>query len=783
MDAVTTQSGMRRSTRVRACIPLTITSLDSAVAFSEQSETVLVSANGCVIRSSSPVKLGTPVRLQVGRDQRETTARVVFCQALGGEKASWVIGLDLKEPGNVWGLKSCPADWARYESKSDAPDAAMNSKAKMAFWPLASPASAVKSAERAKVSDPERQKQFEAQQANIAALEERLSALESMSKNKPAETSLDSVTEQLRRQLAEFQQTIEAKLREQLQATLARSSQEQSSTTATLAKLEARLAALETLPKSIEKQSAANLEWLQTSFRKEVAEMQASTVTQAREELMALVETALAESSSSAARVSAKLEQRVAALESAADQLSRHVADGDAEPSDHSQPSNSEIAQAIKRLQEELSIIRQKAGDAQEIRAAVAEQFAHLPSEIQAHAQAAFQQLQDEARSELQQLIAQAGAKFDQESERHAALQAAAETLQKDIDGARASLESSLQLIPERIHEPIAGAVQQALAHARADISGEIAQELEKLRECRTEFSEQLAGANESLRNERETITAEMRQAARTREDLSVWLKEQQDLWATQTRANFEQLAAKQSEYAAQLRRELEECTRHLSAKSAAIAEENVKADIEDAISRAHASLDQRLGPTLDRGSRLSQELSTLVETLRAHAERYDAQVRALAQERVELETWIAQHSARFQESFNSALLETTGHIKGKLQLAVEMIEQPVEKLRLATARELQEEANRQATEIRKSSNEAAERLHELRRAIETSVRDSLRAQAAETCSVAGRQMAQLAQNTVQEWLSSLAKNLETIRGTVSQRRQEADSSESAPAQ
>jgi hypothetical protein len=185
----------------------------------------------------------------------------------------------------------------------------------------------------------------------------------------------------------------------------------------------------------------------------------------------------------------------------------------------------------------------------------------------------------------------------------------------------------------------------------------------------------------------------------------------------------------------------------------------------------------------VDRAGRLSQELPTLIETLRAAGERYEAQACALAQKRDEVETWIAQRSADFQKSFEDALLETSGHIKGRLQLAVEMIEQPMDKLRLGATRELQELANRQATEIRKVCDEATGGLQELRRAIETSVRESLRAQAAETCSVAGRQMAQLAQNAVEEWLSALAKNLESIRGSVSQRPQEADSSESAPAQ
>jgi hypothetical protein len=290
------------------------------------------------------------------------------------------------------------------------------------------------------------------------------------------------------------------------------------------------------------------------------------------------------------------------------------------------------------------------------------------------------------------------------------------------------------------------------------------------MRQCRTTIADEVAAATASLQSEREATSAQINQAGAIREDLRLWLKEQQDLCVKQARTNLEELAAKQSEYVDQLRRELDQCTRDLGAKSAAIAEENIRADVEGAVRRAEAALDQRLGPTLDRAGRFSQELLTLMNNLRAESERHEAQVRALTQERERIEVLITQRSADFQKTFHDALVETTGHIKGRLQLAVEMIEQPVEKLRVAAATELQEEAGRQATEIRKCWDEAAERLQELRRAIETSVRDSLRAQAAETCSVAGRQMAQMAQSAVEEWLAALAKNLEAIRGTLSQK-------------
>jgi hypothetical protein len=103
----------RRSTRIRAQIPLRITSLDSASPFSEHCHTLVLNVQGCGIRLARRLQPGMPVWIDELPNGASATARVANCIPLGAEGEFWLIGLALDEPGNIWGLNPVPADWAK----------------------------------------------------------------------------------------------------------------------------------------------------------------------------------------------------------------------------------------------------------------------------------------------------------------------------------------------------------------------------------------------------------------------------------------------------------------------------------------------------------------------------------------------------------------------------------------------------------------------------------------------------------------------------------------------
>jgi hypothetical protein len=126
MDTVETnpEAAARRSTRIRAQIPLRIVSLDPAVEFSENCQTLVVNTQGCGVRLDSKLETGTRVQLELATGQ-SATAFVANSVPLGSDGKFHLVGIALEEPGNIWGLFPCPPDWGEPKALAKAPDAAL----------------------------------------------------------------------------------------------------------------------------------------------------------------------------------------------------------------------------------------------------------------------------------------------------------------------------------------------------------------------------------------------------------------------------------------------------------------------------------------------------------------------------------------------------------------------------------------------------------------------------------------------------------------------------------
>jgi hypothetical protein len=128
-----TESG-RRSTRIRAQIPLRVTCLDAANPFSEAGHTLVINTQGCGVRLTHPLKPGTEVFLDELPTGKRATARVANCVPLGAGSQCWVVGIALDEPGNIWGIHPAPADWGS-EPAPAVTAATEGTPAKSSEWP------------------------------------------------------------------------------------------------------------------------------------------------------------------------------------------------------------------------------------------------------------------------------------------------------------------------------------------------------------------------------------------------------------------------------------------------------------------------------------------------------------------------------------------------------------------------------------------------------------------------------------------------------------------------
>ena len=109
---VLTAKAIRRSTRLRVEIPVSVISLDRMRPFAENCTVLVVSAQGCGFRCSRALPIETPLMINGLPGGGSVTGRVANCLPLGSDGKFFLLGVSLYTHGNVWGIADPPEDWS-----------------------------------------------------------------------------------------------------------------------------------------------------------------------------------------------------------------------------------------------------------------------------------------------------------------------------------------------------------------------------------------------------------------------------------------------------------------------------------------------------------------------------------------------------------------------------------------------------------------------------------------------------------------------------------------------
>jgi hypothetical protein len=120
---ILTPKAVRRSTRIRVEIPVSITGLDRRRPFAEKCVVLIVSALGCGFQSSRGLQIETPIMISDLPGGGSVTARVANCLPLGNDGKYFLVGASLYTQGNVWQIANPPEDWNIAAASAPAPSA------------------------------------------------------------------------------------------------------------------------------------------------------------------------------------------------------------------------------------------------------------------------------------------------------------------------------------------------------------------------------------------------------------------------------------------------------------------------------------------------------------------------------------------------------------------------------------------------------------------------------------------------------------------------------------
>ncbi len=332
-------------------------------------------------------------------------------------------------------------------------------------------------------------------------------------------------------------------------------------------------------------------------------------------------------------------------------------------------------------------------------------------------------------REQVQQRLTEFGQQMAQQTE------TAAAALQARLQESLSARQQELQAEMARLGGELRGKAEAALAQLGERL-GEVVQE--KVGSEMQREREQLLGLQQSVRDQLNHLAAEGG-AMSTRVDKIV----------------AEGVARAVEEAGAQFREQMARVT---------------EVSRTEVLEKARAQFQQELQHTVSRSENVARDLHHLLDALQAENKRGEQQAGALREHLLQLQNWVAQETHRFQQVVHDSLLQASGEVRGRIQLAIEMAEEPIRRRAEELVAQLNQVAAQNSQVVGQQLQEAEQHLQAFRDATEASVGQFLQARLAEALEIFRQDAEKLAQGSIARWQQTLSASLSSLPTVLKQK-------------
>ena len=371
----------------------------------------------------------------------------------------------------------------------------------------------------------------------------------------------------------------------------------------------------------------------------------------------------------------------------------------------------------------------------------------------------------DQRSTQLQQQLHDWQQSVDKTRETHLdGLQTESDRLNALLGEAQAA-EKSLHRYAQQVGSDLAQQTDQMLAAMRTQLEnlieksqGEITAHLEQQN---AQFSQR---AEKALRSLGEQAWNSVQQRLQT--DFG---QRQQELKETLEKTQAE--AARLGERAEALAAQLDEGLEARLEKAATDTVNHTREQLEQAaetvrqthLPQLQEELDQTLAPLVSRSEATAVDLHALLESLKKEGGQLETQAEEFHQEAEQARTWLTDETKNFQKQVHETLVEASGQIKGRIHLAIEMAQEPMERRARELRAQLEELSTNTSQDLAQQLNEVHEHLRASQSKVEASADSMLDARLTETLDRFRQQAEEMAQDSAAQVQATLNDTLESV--------------------